>query len=102
MAGAVASVAQLGQASRNGGHAAQNAFHPIGAIGAGRRRRWVQRQRLLCLPDQFRQVCLVAHRNAPLGQDDLGGALDELLRATDGEGGVISDGALDSFGRAAP
>ena len=56
----------------------------------------VQAQGLLSLAHQFRQVGFVADRQAAFGQDDLGGALDQFLRASDSQGRIVGDGALDA------
>ena len=99
VAGAVAAVAQLGEAGGDSGDSAEDALDRVGAVGSGRCGAWVQSQPLLRLADQFRQVGLIADLKAPFGQDDLGGAFDQLLRAPDGQCGVVGDRALDAVER---
>jgi hypothetical protein len=49
-------------------------------------------------PAAAREVGLVADREASPGQDDLGGALDQLLRPCHGESRVAGGRALDVIG----
>lgn len=92
--GSIPAVAQLSESHRDSGNAAEDAFHRLGAVGAGRGRGGVQAEGLLSLTNQLRQISLLVYREATLSQDDLGGALDQLLRATDSECRIVSDRAL--------
>src|ERR1035441_2358937 len=65
-----------------------------GAAGGGGGR--VQAQRLLSLTHQCRQIGFVADWEAAFGQDDLSGALDQFLRASDSQGRIVGDSALDA------
>ncbi len=55
----------------------------------------MQAERALGLVDELGDVVLVVDGKAAFGEDDLGGALDEFLRAADRERRVVDDRPLD-------
>jgi hypothetical protein len=56
----------------------------------------MQAECLLSITHKSGQVCPVVDGQTAFFEDDLGGALDEFLRAADGESRVVKDGALDA------
>ncbi|WP_261565677.1 hypothetical protein [Frankia gtarii] len=95
MAGAVATVAEFTKADRDVGHGAEDLLYAVTPIRTRDCWRGTQAEGLLGVADKSGQVGPFVDSEAAFDEDDLGSALDELLRAADRLGRIVDDRALD-------
>lgn len=97
MPGPVATVAEFRDAGGEGGQSAEDLLDRVAAIWASRGLARVESQRSLAALDEVGHVIAVGEALPGLAQDDLRGALDEFLRATDGQPWVSEQACVDSL-----